>query len=51
MNNFGKAVTNLNTERLKAASMSVELFDPALYLYAVRIASALNVGDDGRTHI
>ena len=47
INNFGKAATkHLNTEGLKAAGMSAELFDPALYVYSVRTASALNVGGE-----
>jgi hypothetical protein len=47
VNIFGKAAKkHLNEQGLKAASMRAELFDPTLYVYSVRTASALNVGGE-----
>jgi hypothetical protein len=47
VNIFGKAAEKHLTEQgLKAASMRAELFDPTLYVYSVRTASALNVGGE-----
>jgi hypothetical protein len=40
------AKKHLTEQGLKAASMRVELFDPTLYVYSVRTASALNVGGE-----
>jgi hypothetical protein len=47
VNTFVKATKKHLTEQgLKAASMRAELFDPTLYVYPVRTASALNVGGE-----
>jgi hypothetical protein len=44
VNTFGKAAKRHLTEQgLKVVSMRAELFDPTLYVYSVRTASALNV--------
>jgi hypothetical protein len=44
VNTFDKAAKKHLTEQgLKTASMRAELFDPTLYVYSVRTASALNV--------
>jgi hypothetical protein len=47
VNTFGKAAKkHLTKQGLKSASMRAKLFDPTLYVYLVRTASALNVGGE-----